>query len=166
MKLRRLITRRRVKWAGMVLSVLVLITYIGSIWLSADVFRFTNSSFTSVGIRSGRLAVMRRYCSDGPIFGGTSIHSIFKRRQPRFYLWCDWAIRENTNLSTGWVIHVTAIWIPLWLPLLLIATPTAYFWYTDRRAKPWQCPKCRYDLRGLDGGVCPECGTPIAEPAK
>ena len=48
--------------------------------------------------------------------------------------------------------------IPLWLPLLLIAAPTAWLWYTDRRAKPWQCAKCRYDLRGLDGGVCPECG--------
>ena len=48
--------------------------------------------------------------------------------------------------------------IPLWLPLLLIAAPTAWLWYTDRRPKPWQCPKCRYDLRGLDGGVCPECG--------
>ena len=52
--------------------------------------------------------------------------------------------------------------IPLWIPLLLLAIPTAYLWRADRRAKPWQCPKCRYDLRGLDGGgngVCPECGT-------
>ena len=48
--------------------------------------------------------------------------------------------------------------VPLWIPLLLLAIPTAYLWHTDRRAKPWQCPKCRYDLRGLDGGVCPECG--------
>ena len=45
--------------------------------------------------------------------------------------------------------------------ILLIAAPTACVWCTDRRAKPWQCPKCRYDLRGLDGGVCPECGTQI-----
>lgn len=22
----------------------------------------------------------------------------------------------------------------------------------------WQCPTCGYDLRGLDDGVCPECG--------
>ncbi|MCH9058387.1 MAG: hypothetical protein IIB55_07150 [Planctomycetes bacterium] len=41
---------------------------------------------------------------------------------------------------------------------MLLAIPTAYLWHTDRRAKPWQCAKCRYDLRGLDGGVCPECG--------
>lgn len=25
-------------------------------------------------------------------------------------------------------------------------------------AKPLPCPKCRYDLRGLRGDICPECG--------
>ena len=60
-----------------------------------------------------------------------------------------------------------AVGLPLWLPLLLIAAPTGWLWYTDRRAKPWQCATCRYDLRGLnvrsESGptVCPECGAPI-----
>lgn len=28
---------------------------------------------------------------------------------------------------------------------------------------PWQCPRCRYDLRGLDAeSPCPECGAPRA----
>ena len=45
--------------------------------------------------------------------------------------------------------------------ILLIAVPTACLWRTDRRAKPWQCPKCRYDLRGLDGGVWRECGASV-----
>ena len=49
---------------------------------------------------------------------------------------------------------------PLWLPLLLIAAPTFWLFYTDRRAKPWQCAKCRYDLRGIDTNKCPECGKP------
>ena len=52
------------------------------------------------------------------------------------------------------------------LEVLLIAAPAARLWRTDRRAMPWQCPKCGYDLRGLDGGVCPECGESIAEPSK
>ena len=26
------------------------------------------------------------------------------------------------------------------------------------------CPSCEYDLAGLDGARCPECGTPIARP--
>ncbi len=52
--------------------------------------------------------------------------------------------------------------IPLWVLLAIAVGLTAYLWRTDR-APSWQCPKCRYDLRGHDGGVCPECGTPIAE---
>ena len=159
MKLRRLITQRRAKWVGLVLCVLVFVTYIGSVWLEANVLRFTNSSFTSVSIGYGLLGVMRDDCSDGPMFGPPSTNFIFKRRQPKVYLWWVWRIRETTNQPTGWVIHSTAILIPLWFPLLLIAAPTAYLWRTDRRPKPWQCAKCRYDLRGLEGGVCPECGT-------
>ena len=72
----------------------------------------------------------------------------------------------NAEAETGWMPWKSPnvkqglglVFVPLWLPLLLIAAPTAYLWRADRRAKPWQCPKCRYDLRGLDGGVCPECG--------
>ena len=33
--------------------------------------------------------------------------------------------------------------------------------HANHRAKPCQCPNCRYDPRGLDVGLCPECG---AEP--
>ena len=79
--------------------------------------------------------------------------------------------RVGMNYQRGFAALPTARWgkdgvrflIPLWLPLLLLSVPTSYLWYTDRRAKPWQCRKFRYDLRGLDGGVCPECGKPIAE---
>ena len=50
--------------------------------------------------------------------------------------------------------------LPLWLPLLLLSAPTAWLWWTDRKVPPGHCIHCRYDLRGLDGGVCPECGNP------
>ena len=51
-----------------------------------------------------------------------------------------------------------SILIPLWLPLVIIALPTARVWWTDyRRPKPGHC-KCGYDLTGNVSGVCPECG--------
>jgi hypothetical protein len=55
--------------------------------------------------------------------------------------------------------------IPLWLPPLLLAIPTALMWRTHHiahRRKPGMCKKCGYDITGLvSKGTCPECGTGI-----
>jgi hypothetical protein len=48
--------------------------------------------------------------------------------------------------------------IPLWLPLALVGTPTAWLWLRDRRSKPGHCQRCGYDLTGNISHVCPECG--------
>ena len=66
----------------------------------------------------------------------------------------------------GWrVLHISTIpatddiSIPLWLPLLFVAVPTAWaFWSDFRRAPIDHCPRCRYDLTGNRNGRCPECG--------
>ena len=34
-----------------------------------------------------------------------------------------------------------------------------------RALDPRVCSKCRYDLRGLKSGICPECGTPSPQPS-
>lgn len=61
--------------------------------------------------------------------------------------------------------------IPLVYFALLLAPPPAFFaWRRWRRKPPWACRKCGYDLRGLTGDVCPECGRSMAgskaQPAK
>ena len=48
--------------------------------------------------------------------------------------------------------------IPLWLPFLAIAIPTAYLFHRDRPL-PGHCQGCEYNLTGNESGVCPECGT-------
>ena len=56
----------------------------------------------------------------------------------------------------GWIA------VPLWLPFALIAIPTVYFWFTDRRLpRPGQCTQCGYNLQGLTSKRCPECGDVI-----
>jgi len=51
--------------------------------------------------------------------------------------------------------------IPLWMPLLLIGSVTAWLWRLDRPPPPPDhCQKCGYDLTGNVSGICPECGTP------
>jgi len=49
--------------------------------------------------------------------------------------------------------------VPLWIPLVVIAIPTAFLFWLDRRRIPsGYCKKCGYDLTGNVSGICPECG--------
>ncbi len=54
--------------------------------------------------------------------------------------------------------------LPLWMPFLLIAIPTAILFWRDRRIPPGHCQRCGYDLTGNVSGVCPECGLPVPPP--
>jgi len=74
----------------------------------------------------------------------------------------------NELLLWGEVVKVTAgsrvfrsARIPLWMPFGLIALPTAYLFYRDRRYPPGHCRKCGYDLTGNVTGVCSECGRAV-----
>lgn len=57
--------------------------------------------------------------------------------------------------------------LPIWLPFLIIAVPTAFLWHHDRRRKfkPGRCQNCGYNLTGNISGVCPECGMPTGATA-
>jgi hypothetical protein len=79
------------------------------------------------------------------------------------------------DAAVGWVRvqgdpHVFWSWdslyfggIPPWLPVTLLALPTAVFWWQDRprRERSGHCQDCGYDLTGNVSGRCPECGKSI-----
>jgi len=51
------------------------------------------------------------------------------------------------------------LFVPSWIPSVIVAMPTAYLLYRGRRtAKPGHCRECGYDLTGNLSGRCPECG--------
>ncbi len=156
MKLRRLITRRRAKWVGTTFAALLIIVFIvsGKYW--GGVGWYTDDlqpSGSRIDLGDGQLLLTDSYFPPGLFDRGRSIHWHFRVR-PRYRIDWGWEWHSKRN---GTKYH-RILYIPLWFPLLLIAAPTAWLWRTDRRIQPWQCPKCRYDLRGLEGGVCPECG--------
>lgn len=54
--------------------------------------------------------------------------------------------------------------IPLWVPFLLAALPTAWLWWRDRRRTPsGHCPHCGYNLTGNTTGICSECGSAVRD---
>ena len=131
-----------VKWVGVAACALLFCGWIGTFW---SAFGYQTST-VSINVWGG--------CFETSVYpGGRRTHGWFAVRQPYEVYWLP---RLVHGTFTG--MRSTHLFVPLWLLLVLIAAPTAWLWYTDRRAKPWQCAKCRYDLRGLDGVVCPECG--------
>jgi hypothetical protein len=53
----------------------------------------------------------------------------------------------------------TCLLVPFWLLFLIAALPTALLFYLNRRKiPPGHCSGCEYDLRGIESGICPECG--------
>ena len=57
-----------------------------------------------------------------------------------------------------------SIYIPCWLPTLLVGSATSLLWYHDRkhtRCSADSCQNCGYNLTGNTTGVCPECGGAI-----
>lgn len=58
----------------------------------------------------------------------------------------------------------TSGWLPLWIPFMCAAIPTALLWRVElrvrRRARRGLCPACGYERHGLaTDAACPECGS-------
>jgi hypothetical protein len=54
--------------------------------------------------------------------------------------------------------------IPFWVPVLVSSVATVIlFRGVRRKQRKGSCRSCGYDLTGNMSGVCPECGTPIAD---
>ncbi len=84
----------------------------------------------------------------------TLARNVYRRRG---WLWVpNW---EHRSLVSGVLVTVD---VPLWMVQGVLAVPTAWLWWRDRRSR-WvgHCLTCGYDLAGLargGGTPCPECG--------
>ena len=56
--------------------------------------------------------------------------------------------------------HIYSCDLPLWIPFVMVAVPSAWLWWRGRRRfAAGCCQHCGYDLTGNASGICPECGT-------
>ncbi len=65
-----------------------------------------------------------------------------------------------SGLDIGWsedIFDVRCWYYPAWIPLVLVAIPTAILWHRDRRPPKGHCQACGHHVRCDDSGVRLEC---------
>lgn len=149
----RFYTRRRAKWAGLAVSVALVAVIVGSFFIGYRRVWATPKYERLVTIGAGSVGAAQ-VDRDPPrdVWLRSIMPSGFRSTSGEHPYW--WPYFSTTPGTDSWFAA-----IPLWPLLLLVAAPTAWLFRIDSRAKAWQCSKCRYDLRGLDGDICPECGS-------
>ena len=165
---RRTRWRRVVKRAGVVASALLAFAYLLSMVCSVLVSR--PGRLIMVRLDTGILAVG---CSWTPMpepRTGQRVWFGHRWHSPALSLLPGpgHCIVEHTGFGNwdGASVRGVMVSIPLWMPLLVFATPVLLLcWRDARRSLPGHCPKCGYDLTGNTTGVCPECGRAAGGPA-
>ena len=122
------------KWAGFLACVLILLT-----WAVALHWRIIWVDKT-VGFLVGEVYLSQL------LGGGWQLDKYHELNWwPKVYMW-----------TSAWTIQFR-----LWIPFAVIATPTGFlFWRDRRRVPPGYCQKCGYNLTANTSGICPECGKP------
>ena len=153
---KRLRIRRRLKWCGLVLSLVLVFVFAASTRWYCDYRSMDSQTAKVYSIQSGIFIFITidRASPDyflqtvGPSFGRFEAPGQFRQNLGR--------IGWSNDSRNDW------FFMPLWIPFLLVTVPTAFlFWHDRRRIPPGHCQKCRYDLTGNTSGVCPECGERI-----
>ncbi len=147
------------RWMLTILTVVLVVVWIGSGWFSVHYLRYASLLDTKLMLVSnldrGLIHVdftfdLSRILSIDYIGDGWKL---LRRDAFDIELW-KWVGVINKPLN--------AVSLPLWLPALLLAIANALMWRTHiiaRRRKPGMCKKCGYDISGLVGKeACPECG--------
>ena len=146
--------RRVLKWSGTVASLLVAAAFGASIW--RNIWWISADWQHEVELRYGAVW----YCS--PSTWSAASH----RPGEPGPGWTVW------KYAGRWRVHWLdlgghrPIILPLWIPFVVLALPTAFLWWRDRRrTPPGHCQTCGYNLTGNVSGICPECGTPVPQRA-
>ncbi|MCC6908081.1 MAG: hypothetical protein IT430_09090 [Phycisphaerales bacterium] len=140
--------RSTIKWSGTVLTVLLLVVWVGSAWWYAI---FYLGPTLGLGVHAGRVLVV--WEEPWSIIPVSSEWELGRHSSPLSFSW--WFYVERGPWAAG---TYAKVYIPLWALVVLFAAPTLRLWWRDRRKPPGLCVKCGYDLRGADHAVCPECG--------
>jgi hypothetical protein len=142
--------RRIAKWTGLTLALLIAAAWTVSLWWAYGYVWVYPTGLRRVALFAGCIECgtyfPARFSSDGLETGWrASRHTVSIR----------WLPRGVHSPLPG----ATSVTVPGWIPFLLLAIPTAWLFWIERRARPGHC-RCGYDLAGLPpDAACPECGS-------
>jgi len=159
---------RILKWTGVGLCILIL-----GIWLASLRWSFHSYGYRGVGIIVGQVTLTQWAGQQASFNQSLANTPSYQMRQG--YLIQQVPTAHMADFRYGFMLpkiryyylngtyHSWELSLPLWLPLLLTAIPTAWLWHRDRRLISCSpdhllCSGCGYDLTGNTSGVCSECG--------
>jgi hypothetical protein len=142
--------RTTAKWGGAVLTVLLVVACVWSVWWTV---RWGRADGRFCCLTSGQIMVGRWDCppEEFPLKSWVGLHH---HRQFAAFVF------RFERPSSG---SMTYLSVPLSLGPLIVAVPTFIAWRADRRAamrvRTGACRQCGYNRHGLPAqAVCPECG--------
>jgi hypothetical protein len=145
---------RVLKWAGTAVCGLLLATWFASRWFRPELSISNGVRTVDILVTMGQASVIQF----APVHDhGWSISADFETNgeagfRPAWYWGFDWGGRGFVRAKIRSV--------PLWLPCLSIAIPTACLWLLFPERRFGLCVHCGYDRAGLrsEHDACPECG--------
>ncbi len=83
-------------------------------------------------------------------------------KTPKAGFWSSNPRKVKPHMNFDVEIHNGHVKIPLYIPtLILLLPPLVVAWRRSRRIPDHACQGCRYDLRGTQSAMCPECGRTV-----
>ncbi len=147
--------RKTIKWGGAVVTVLLVVAWVGSGWFFVSCTFGRPITETSGRLRSVHIVngVVRSSSFTG-MAGVFLPHGLDAGLARGSFRWDADYFDSYTSAS---------VVIPLWPAVVMLSLATGTAWRLDtlarRRERLNHCPKCNYDRTGLaPGAVCPECG--------
>lgn len=162
---RRQRIRRVLKWTGTIACILLATVFSASRWLEMAAGLQLRARILRFGVARGFLWAdeinSREWASTwataGQPFSDLASTDLRMVTPPKTVWWRAPLLDPNPGPPYDWIVYV-----PLWIPFLLLAIPTALLWRRERRRpRAGCCRKCDYDLTSNVSGRCPECGAEI-----
>jgi hypothetical protein len=139
--------RKTIKWGGAAVTLLLVVVWIGSGWVSAGRYGFQYHILIAGGCVIPQWPTGGNGDYPAPGWVCTCHHWHVTRWWPFL------------NDSGAWVRLYIPIWLLAVMAALLAGTARYFDTLARRRARLNLCPKCGYDRAGLAASaVCPECG--------